>query len=329
MKHLIRKAGLLALLGTALSSSAYAQRGGNFLGFTSAEDDKVTVTNFALPATGSFSLEAWVYFNGTAFGNNGSYNTVLEFGNDDPWFGVNGSGQVSLYQAVAGGTVPVRTWAHIAYTWDGTTGTVYLDGTPVGTSTSAPARGGSGLGIGYNSGDSGWQGYIDEVMVWGAARTQAQIQSDRTSGPPAGAAFLLAYFKFEDAATGQTVANLANGAFNGVRGSTAATEPNDPIFTNVLVNSARSASVAAGQLQPNYPNPVAGQTTIPFVLQRPGHVRLSVLDLAGREVATLLDETRPAGAYAAPFRPGRLAAGVYLTQLSIDGQRLTRRLVVQ
>lgn len=327
MSQFLRKVGLLALLGTGLAFNTHAQRGGNFLGFTSAENDQVTVPNFALPATGPFSLEAWVYYNGGSFARAGSYNTVLEFGNDDPWFGVNGNGQVELYSGLEGGTVPIRTWAHLAYTWDGTTGTIYLDGTPVGTSTSAPARGGSGMGIGYNSSDTGWQGYIDEVMVWGMARTQAQVQSDRTSGPPAAAPFLLAYFKFEDA-LGQTVTNLANWAFNGVLGSTNSSETNDPIFTNVLVNSARTETAAA-QLQPVFPNPATGAASLPFVLRRAGHVRLSLLDLTGREVAAVLDESRPAGTYSAPLPTARLATGVYLAQLTIDGQRLTQRVVVK
>lgn len=328
MTQFLRKAGLLALLGVGLSFNSYAQRGGNFLSFTSTENDKVTVPNFTLPVTGPFSLEAWVYYNGGSFATGGTYNTVLEFGNDEPWFGVNGLGQVEFYPSLEGGAVPVRSWVHLAYTWDGTTGTIYLDGTAVGTSTTAPARTGGGLGIGYGSGDTGWQGYIDEVMVWGTARSAAQIQSDRTSGPSATAAGLLAYFKFEDATGGQTVVNLASPALNGVLGSANTSETNDPVFTNTLVNSSRAGNVA--QLQPIYPNPViGGQTTVPFVLRRAGHVRLSVLDLTGREVATLLDETRPAGSYAAPFRPAKLAAGVYFAQLSIDGQRLMQRLVVK
>ncbi|QHJ05817.1 LamG-like jellyroll fold domain-containing protein [Hymenobacter busanensis] len=329
MSSFFRKAGLLALLGSGLSLSSYAQRGGNFLGFTSTEADQVTVPNFALPATGPFTLEAWVYYSGFSWAGSGSYNTVIEFGNDDPWFGVNGSGRVELYSDLEGGTVPVRTWVHLAYSWDGTTGTLYLDGAPVGTSILAPARGGSGMGIGYNSSDTGWQGYIDEVMVWSTARSAAQIQSDRTSGPPVAAPFLLAYFKFEEA-SGQTVTNLANAAFNGVLGSTSATEPNDPIRTSTVVNSARQQSAAtAARLLPNYPNPFGGATTIPFELRRAGRVRVAVLDLAGREVATLLEETRAAGSYTLPFQSRHLAAGAYLCQLTIDGQRTTQRMLLR
>ncbi|GAB2947410.1 hypothetical protein GCM10027048_10450 [Hymenobacter coalescens] len=327
MTPFLRKAGLLALLGTGISFSSYAQRGGNFLGFTTAENDQVSV-NLAAP-TGAFTLEAWVYFNGTAFGNAGSYSTVLEFGNDADWFGVNSLGQLEVYGVLEGGTVPVRTWTHVAYTWDGTTSRLYVNGTQVASAVDAPRQSGTSLGIGYNSGDSGWQGYIDEVAVWATARDAAGIQADMNNGPNPVASGLRAYYKFESV-TNQQVANSVAGGPAGVLGSTPAAETNDPILTNQLVNSNRQERAAAvAQLQPNFPNPFVDHTTIPFVLLRPGHVRLSVLDLTGREVATLLDETRPAGSYAAPFRAVQLAAGVYLSQLTIDGQRVTRRMVVQ
>ncbi len=44
-------------------------------------------------------------------------------------------------------------------------------------------------------------------------------------------------------------------------------------------------------------------------------VRLSVYDLLGREVAVLIDGTRPAGRFAVPFNGRTLASGVYLCRL--------------
>ncbi|GAA4384230.1 hypothetical protein GCM10023186_26200 [Hymenobacter koreensis] len=308
--------------------SSHAQRGGNFLGFTSTEADQVTVNNFSLPATGPFSLEAWVYFNGNSFSARGTYNTVMEFGNDSPWFGVNSSGEVEFYPSLEGGTVPIRTWSHIAYTWDGATGTIYLNGTAVGTSTAAPGRTGTELGIGFNSGDTGWQGYIDEVMVWSTARTAAQIQSDRNTAPPSNSPGLMAYFKFDEG-SGQTVANQVASGPIGLLGTTNAVETNDPLRTNAVVNSARNHAVATGQLQPNYPNPFSGSTTIPFVLRQNGHVRLTLTDLTGRAVATLLDEKRAAGSYTLPFTAPNLRSGIYLCQLTINGETVTQRLAVR
>ncbi|KUG08426.1 LamG-like jellyroll fold domain-containing protein [Solirubrum puertoriconensis] len=327
MKQFIRKACVLTVLGTGLSLSSQAQRGGNFLGLTSAESDKVSV-NLNAPA-GPFTLEAWVYYSGTAFVNGGIFNTIMEFGNDAPWFGVNQTGELQVYNTVIGGTVPVRTWTHVAYTWDGTTSRLYIDGNEVKFSTTAPPTTGTTMGIGYHSSDTGWQGYLDEVMIWNVARTPAQIQSDRQNGNNTSSPALLAYFKFDES-TGQAAMSQATLGPHGVLGSTNAPEPNDPIFTSAVVNSTRPRSeVALGKLQPTFPNPVVGQGSVPFSLTRSGHVRLSVLDATGKEVATLLDEVKPAGSHTAQLPLGNLSAGVYMCQLTFDGQRHTQRMVVQ
>jgi len=55
------------------------------------------------------------------------------------------------------------------------------------------------------------------------------------------------------------------------------------------------ADLLATRLLPNRPNPFNPETEIPFTLERAGEVRIAVFDLAGRRVATLLADTRPAG----------------------------------
>src|SRR5690606_4938318 len=44
----------------------------------------------------------------------------------------------------------------------------------------------------------------------------------------------------------------------------------------------------------NFPNPFSGSTTIRYVIDESGHVRLSVYDLLGRKVAVLEDGMRQA-----------------------------------
>jgi len=68
-------------------------------------------------------------------------------------------------------------------------------------------------------------------------------------------------------------------------------------------------------LLPNFPNPFRGVTAIRFVLPQPGRVRVAVFDVAGRQVATLLDEERRAGPGAVEFRPGSRAPGRYEVRL--------------
>lgn len=81
-------------------------------------------------------------------------------------------------------------------------------------------------------------------------------------------------------------------------------------------------------LEPNYPNPFNPTTTIPFVLPAPGHVRVQVVDVLGRRVATLVDEGRPAGRHAVVFDGEGLPSGVYLIHLEAGGQTATQRMLM-
>jgi choice-of-anchor C domain-containing protein len=73
-------------------------------------------------------------------------------------------------------------------------------------------------------------------------------------------------------------------------------------------------------------NPSSRGTQVAFTLDREGPARLRVLDVTGREVARLADETLPAGRHERSWSASA-PAGVYFVELSAAGQRLTRRLV--
>lgn len=84
-------------------------------------------------------------------------------------------------------------------------------------------------------------------------------------------------------------------------------------------------------LGPNYPNPFRHQTTFRFSIPEPAHVTLTVYDLLGREVMTLLDQPHEAGrvtlqwvASDDSYRP--LASGVYFYQLHVGDQVETGRM---
>ena len=47
---------------------------------------------------------------------------------------------------------------------------------------------------------------------------------------------------------------------------------------------------------------------------------LKVYDIAGREVATLVNEIMPAGKHAVEFNANGLSSGVYFYSLSVDGK---------
>jgi hypothetical protein len=78
----------------------------------------------------------------------------------------------------------------------------------------------------------------------------------------------------------------------------------------------------------NYPNPFNSNTVIYFTLPEAGMVSLSVFDSLGREVATLLNEQRPAGIHKVYFDAGTLPSGVYFYKLKSSGKMAIRKMLL-
>jgi hypothetical protein len=114
-----------------------------------------------------------------------------------------------------------------------------------------------------------------------------------------------------------------------------------------LVATTRAAEVAGGPatsipvafaLAPNAPNPFAGSTGLHFDLPEASAVSLTVYDVLGRRVASVVDATLPAGRHLSTWavrgdRGGRVGPGVYVVRMEakpVSGHRTftTQRKVV-
>jgi peptidyl-prolyl cis-trans isomerase B (cyclophilin B) len=79
-----------------------------------------------------------------------------------------------------------------------------------------------------------------------------------------------------------------------------------------------------------YPNPIKENTTIGFNLSKPSNVTLSVLDILGRNVLTLIDsKLLPTGKNEVPFTRGALPSGVYIYRLEAEGTSITKRVILE
>ncbi len=129
-----------------------------------------------------------------------------------------------------------NTWYHLAATYDGANMKTYLNGTEIASSTktgSITTNPSVQAWVGGNpplATIRPWQGGIDEVRIWNTARTQAEIQANRSSELTGNEPGLQAYYKFNEG-IGQTINDQA-GNNNTVLGSTNATDANDPAFAN-------------------------------------------------------------------------------------------------
>ncbi|HSW56349.1 MAG TPA: T9SS type A sorting domain-containing protein [Ignavibacteriaceae bacterium] len=88
-----------------------------------------------------------------------------------------------------------------------------------------------------------------------------------------------------------------------------------PMMSTTDINEPPEKLVDNFQLFQNYPNPFNPTTTLSFVIGQSSFVSLKVYDMLGNEVATLVDEYKPAGNYEVEFDASRLPSGVYFYQL--------------
>ena len=81
-----------------------------------------------------------------------------------------------------------------------------------------------------------------------------------------------------------------------------------------------NTAVTDFHLYNNYPNPFNPSTKIKYSVPSISHVQLKVYDLLGREIAELVNDSKPAGAYEVDFNAENgLPSGVYFYTLSVSG----------
>ena len=81
-------------------------------------------------------------------------------------------------------------------------------------------------------------------------------------------------------------------------------------------------------LNQNYPNPFNPTTQITYELPQQENVQLTVYDMVGRQVATLVNETVQAGVHNVNFDASNLSSGVYIYRLQTGSTTLSRKLTV-
>ncbi|MEA3391919.1 MAG: Ig-like domain-containing protein [Candidatus Marinimicrobia bacterium] len=81
-------------------------------------------------------------------------------------------------------------------------------------------------------------------------------------------------------------------------------------------------------LEQNYPNPFNPTTAINYQLSEYSNVNLSVYDIHGRRVATLINEAQSAGTYSVDFHAGPLPSGVYIARLQTEMGAINRKMLL-
>ena len=81
-------------------------------------------------------------------------------------------------------------------------------------------------------------------------------------------------------------------------------------------------------LSQNYPNPFNPVTNLEFGISDLEFVSLKVYDITGKEVMTLVNETKPAGRYLVKFDGSNLGSGVYFYKISAGSFTAVKRMLL-
>jgi hypothetical protein len=80
-------------------------------------------------------------------------------------------------------------------------------------------------------------------------------------------------------------------------------------------------------LYDNYPNPFNPSTQIPFSIPKRSHVQLTVWNLLGEKVATVVNEVKTAGEHTATFDASGLPSGIYFYKFEAGDTRQTKKML--
>ena len=81
-------------------------------------------------------------------------------------------------------------------------------------------------------------------------------------------------------------------------------------------------------LEQNYPNPFNASTKITYLIPKRENVTLTIFDVLGREVATLVDERQDVGNYEYQWSAQNISSGVYFYRLIAGDVQIQKKMVV-
>jgi len=243
-----------------LKAAELKAQAGNHLSYDGTDDYTTLGNDVVLGLTGDYTIEAWILWKGGS-----SFQRVFDFGTTGdpfttPWIfftpdigggtarfaiSTNGLGTPQIVDAAT--AFPQNTWTHLAIVQSGTTLTIYINGTSVGSGTVSihPSDMGSTtenwLGQSQFGGDPHFNGEIDEFRISNTARYTGNFTPQTTEFTTDANTVALYHF---DEGTGQTTAD-ATGSFNAVLGATTAVESVDPTWVTGSILPIRLASISA------------------------------------------------------------------------------------
>ncbi len=81
-------------------------------------------------------------------------------------------------------------------------------------------------------------------------------------------------------------------------------------------------------LYQNYPNPFNSSSIIKYSIPKTSQVTLKIFNILGKEIATLVNEEKPAGSYTVNFDGSNLPTGVYIYRITTGNYSAAKKLIL-
>lgn len=165
--------------GFDISGNLYFNGSSNYIPVNQTLSTPITVSGYVKYTDQSKSYNS--FFNGyphntlaISLNRNGAGNLVVYIGNGSAWLGTP--------SITSSSAVSVNTWYHIAFTSDGTTSILYLNGVNVGSSSNIPSGWGNYNYFGHLTGGVSiseyFKGYINTAQIYNAALSAVEVLND-------------------------------------------------------------------------------------------------------------------------------------------------------
>lgn len=98
------------------------------------------------------------------------------------------------------------------------------------------------------------------------------------------------------------------------------------VFSYIMATGVKN--IAAASITSLAPNPATGKTTLTYTAVASGTVQISIINLLGQKIRTVLNTQQTAGVHVQPINVSDLPDGVYFMNINVNGSTLAHKFSV-
>jgi len=151
-----------------------------------------------------------------------------------------------------------------------------------------------------------YQAYLGRVVIEGDDTLSVFVDDKAIKVGPAGA----------------EVGDICRSWYDGISYSHPGRHPGDLSIVEYQEHTNPSLGFTMKQ---NYPNPFSSSTNISYVLSGPAHVKLSVFNMLGQIVATLVDQEMSVGTHNERWDAQNVPSGIYFLKITVGENSITKK----